>query len=194
MGYKLTSLVHLPLDESVQMYIFAIGDSLWAGGLWELVHKNFDNIARDIGPYSIIVGALGAEFHGEVVEKYLGRSHYELKNQLPALLITDSHPDCLTKDSLRVLIPLRAAHEQYALIDDFLADVAAFARRENDNLLKQLDSGSKGIQIADDIVKLNFPVVPGVLGVNLNNAVKHLHAWWNREKVVLPPLEGGKNT
>ena len=188
MGYKLTSLVHLPLDNTVLMYIFAIGDPAWQGGLDDIVHKNFDNIARNIGPNSVIVGGLNADFRGEVVERYLGRSHYELGKQLPALLITDSHPDELTKDSLRILIPLRVAHEQYRIIDDFLADVAAFARRENDNLLLHLESGPKALDVAGDIFEFDFPLVPGVVGVNVSNAVKHLRNWWNREKVILPPM------
>jgi hypothetical protein len=134
MGYKLSSLVHLPLDDTVDMYIFSIGDKLWEGGLGEVVRKNFDNIARAIGPAAIIVGALEEEFHGEVVEKYLGRNYHELKNMMPAILMTDAHPEKLTAKSLRVLVPLREAHERYKTIDDFLADLAAFARGENDHL------------------------------------------------------------
>ena len=182
MGYKLTSLVHLPVDDTVQIYVFAIGDGIWDGGLDEIVHRNFDNLAREIGGDAIIVGALTESFHGEVVEKYFGIHQKELKNELPALLITDSHPDELTDESMKVLIPLHKAHEAYPVIEQFLSDLAAFARGDSDDLLQQLEKGVGLVEAADDIVKFNIPVVPGVVGVNLNNAIKHLREWWKNQK------------
>jgi hypothetical protein len=166
------------------MYVFSIGDHLWEGGLGEVVHKNFDNIARAIGPNAIIVGALQQDFHGEVVQKYLGRNHRDLKNMMPALLVTDTHPSKLTDQSLRVLIPLRDAHEHYKVIDDFLADLAAFVRGDSDQLLKALEAVPKAHDVADAIVKVNIPVVLGVVAVNLNSAVRHLRDWWVRRRRV----------
>jgi hypothetical protein len=181
-GYKLTSLVHLPLEEDVEMYAFSIGDDLWDGGLGEVVRKNFDNIAREIGPRAIIVGALTEEFHGEVVEKYLGRHHHELKNMMPAILVTDSHPDRLTDRSLRVLIPLRDAHSHYSILDDFLSDLAAFVRGDSDRLLKVLEGAPSPVAVADEIVEVTLPLVPGIVGVNINSAVRQLRQWWHRRQ------------
>jgi len=180
MGYKLTSLVNLPLDPQTSMYVFSVGDGLWEGGLSDIVHRNFDRIAKEIGPHAIIVGALEESFHGEVVEKYLGLNAHELKNLLPALLITDAHPDRLTEDSLRLLIPLHKAHERYKVIERFLSDLAAFVRGESDALLKQLEDAPKPSEIADDIVKVSVPLFPPFVAVNLNNTVKQLRAWWKR--------------
>jgi hypothetical protein len=162
------------------MYVFSIGDGLWEGGLSDIVHRNFDKIAKEIGPRAIIVGALEESFHGQVVEKYLGRNAQELKNVLPALLITDAHPDQLGPDSLRILIPLQKAHERYKVIEHFLSDLAAFVRGDSDTLLKQLEDAPTPVEIADDIVKVNVPILPGVVAVNLNNTVKQLRAWWKR--------------
>lgn len=181
MGYKLTSLLNLPFDPRIDMYVFSIGDGLWEGGLSDIVHRNFDRIAKQIGPRAIIVGALEESFHGEVAEKYLGRNAHELKNFLPALLITDTHPDKLGPDSLRILIPLQKAHERYKVIEHFLSDLAAFVRGESDSLLKQLEDVPTPLEIVDDIVKVNLPIVPGVVAVNLNNTVKQLRAWWKRK-------------
>lgn len=182
MGYKLTSLVHLPVDDTVQIYVFAIGDGVWDGGLDEIVHRNFDNLAKEIGGDAIIVGALTEFFHGEVVQKYFGIHYKDLKNELPAILITDSHPDELTDESMKVLIPLQKAHRVYPVIERFLSDLAAFARGESDDLLTQLESGVGLAEVADDIVKFNLPVVPGVVAVNLNNARKHLREWWIKRR------------
>lgn len=182
MGYKLTSLVHLPLDDSVEMYVFCIGDQIWEGGLGEIVHRNFDNLARSIGPQAIIVGALEQEFHGEVVNCYLGRNCDELMNKMPAVLITDAHPKHLSDSSLRVLIPLKEAHEHYHTIDDFLSDLASFVKGESDQLLLMLESAPKPQEFPDDIVVVTLPVFPGIVAVNVNAAVGHLRVWWNSRK------------
>ncbi|KAA3615246.1 MAG: hypothetical protein D8M58_22200 [Calditrichaeota bacterium] len=179
MGYKLTSLVHLPFDNNVKMYVFSIGDGIWDGGLAEIVHRNFDNIAREIGSNAIIVGALNEAFHGEVVDRYFGKIYKDLKNELPALLITDTHPNDISDDSMKLLIPLRRAHEAYPVIEQFLSDLASFVRGESDDLLKSLEKGVGLAKAANDIVKFNIPIVPGVIGVNLNSAITHLRFWWN---------------
>lgn len=174
MGYKLTSLVNLPLEPEIDMYVFSIGDGLWEGGLSEIVKRNVDGIAREIGPRAIIVGALQASFHGEVVERYLGRHARELKNLLPALLITDAHPRKLTEDSLRLLVPLQRAHERYEAIEQFLSDLAAFVRGESSDLLRRLENAQTLGESPGDVVEVSLPVVPGVVAVNVNNAAKRL--------------------
>lgn len=183
MGYKLSSLVRLPFEDDVEMYVFSIGDGIWNGGLHEVVHKNFDNLAREIGPHAIIVEALQAEFHGEVVEVYLGKHYDELKNIMPALLITDAHPDALTPESLRILIPLGDVHQHYPVVDHFLSDLAAFTRGDSDILLKRLEEGIKPLEAASEVVRISLPVVPGFVAVNLNHAVKQLRKCWTKKKV-----------
>jgi hypothetical protein len=182
MGYKLTSLVNLPIDENIDIYIFWIGDRVWEGGLAQVVHNNFDNIAREIGPQAIIVGGLTEEFHGEAVEKYLGKNHRELKNLMPALLITDAHPERLTEKSMRVIISLREAHEHYEVIDDFLNELAAFARGEDDQIIRSLEDAPRPIEVADEIVEVKIPVIPGVVAVNVNHAVNSLRRWWEQRR------------
>jgi len=53
---------------------------------------------------------------------------------------------------------------------------------EPKELLKQVQTGIDLAKAADDIFKLNIPIVPGVLGVNLNKAVKYLRDWWGNRK------------
>lgn len=182
MGYKLTSLVNLPFDEKINFYIFSIGDGIWQGGLQEIVNKNFDGIARRIGPNAIIVADLEFEFHGEVVQKYLGKHHRELKNELPALLITNSHPDKLTDDSLRLLIPLKKADNNYSDINNFFVDIAAYVKGESDDLLKNLEAKNTIISTADGFVKLTWPLIPGVVEANLGKILIKLKECWKNKK------------
>ncbi|MBN1970159.1 MAG: hypothetical protein JW870_12390 [Candidatus Delongbacteria bacterium] len=180
MGYKLTSLLDLPFEEKVSLYIFSIGDGLWEGGLQDLVNKNFDNIAREIGHDAIIVGGLSFSFHGEVVRNYLGVYHKELKNQLPALLITDAHPNNLNDESLRLLIPLSKIKTNYVTIDRFFSDLALFVKGESNVFLTNIKDKCQNINSINDFVILQ-PNIIG-FGVNINNIIIKLTEWWNRNK------------
>lgn len=185
MGYKLTSLLRLPRMGGVELYVFVVGAWIWEGGLDEVVRKNFDNLAREFGPNAIIVDALTEEFHGEVVQKYLGKNCDELQSMLPAILLTDSHPDELTEESMRVLVPLGDVRRHYEIVDDFLADLASFARGESNQLLQYLEQASRSArarEAATDIIRVNIPIVPGVVAINLNHACRHLSAWYAQHK------------
>ncbi len=182
MGYKLTSLLRLPVQEEVSLYVFVVGASIWEGGLDEVVRRNFDNLAREFGPDAVIVDALTAEFHGEVVRQYLGTDFKELKNLMPAILLTDSHPDDLTSDSMRVLVPLGDIHQQYVVLDTFLAELASFARGESDQLLRSLEQASRLKSAAAEVVRINIPVLPGVVTINLNHAFRHLKSWYKSKR------------
>ncbi|EGQ8922570.1 hypothetical protein GJ207_23855 [Vibrio parahaemolyticus] len=179
MGYKLTSLANLPLSEKVDMYVFLIGGDQWQGGIDEIVKTNFDKLATDIGANAVIVGALTEDFHGQVVDKYLGQKCEELIESLPALLLTDTHPDNLSEDSMRLLLPLAKVQDVYPVVNNFLTDLASFARGESDSLLKALEQQVNASDIANDVVKFNLPVIPGFVSVNLNSTVTHLRTWWN---------------
>lgn len=181
MGYKLTSLVHLPFRDSVELYVFSIGENLWEGGIQEIVHRNFDNIAREFGESAIMVEALTAEFHDEVVQKYLGKHHKELKNMMPAILITDAHPDHLTDKSMRAIFSLQRVYKVYPVIDKFLNDLASFARGESDSLLNQLER-SVDILSVTKVFDISIPVVPGLVSVNIHNVINRLKDWWNKHK------------
>lgn len=180
MGYKLSSLAHLPLRDSVDIYVFSIGDGLWEGGLRKVVHENFDEIAREIGPDAIIVGGIREDFHGEVVETYLGKEYEDLKDRMPAILVTDAHPSKLDQDSLRLVIPLEEAYDNYEVIDQFLDELVAFVRGESDELISSLEESPHPAEVAGEIVEVSIPVIPGVVAVNVNNTAQELREWWNR--------------
>ncbi len=178
MGYKLSSLLSLPLETDVSFYIFSIGDEVWEGGLQELVNKNFDKLALEIGPQNIIVGGLEFGFHGEVVEKYLGKCYKDLKNELPALLITDTHPEELNKDSMRWLIPLEKARDNYGRIDRFLSDLVDFVQRKSDNLVTMFEMESYDNQNQDEPVKIKSPYDRDFVVFKPNKVLPRLKSYW----------------
>ena len=101
MGYQLNSLGNLPIDDSVSLYIFVINGE-WSGGRYEVLERNFSRIAQSIGSTAVIAKGFDKEFYEEVAHTYLGKDHREFRQLLPALLITDTHPDKLTDGSMRL--------------------------------------------------------------------------------------------
>ena len=178
MGYKLNNLSSLPLDEKIRMYIFAIGVGSWEGALGDIIRINFDRIASKISPSATIVSALTEEMGNEIVEKYLGKTYNELKNEFPALLLTSAHPDRYKPDSPKYLFSLRIVHEKYEIIDDFLEDLIAFARNENRNLLNRLGESVTLKDAANQIVEVSVPILPGI-AFNPVAAIKLFRKWWN---------------
>ena len=160
MGYVLTSVANLPIEEDVNLYIFILGNAGWHGDLYEIVDRNFDNIAREIGPNAVIVKGLVANyFPEELRERIFGEPHDLLwRKGAPALLITNAHPDQLRPDSLRLFVPLEEVKECFGSFDAFFDTLAAFARRENNDFLDRFEDTrdllAEGLEVLE--LKPNF--------------------------------------
>src|SRR5687768_13152510 len=113
MGYMLTDLAHLPLDEDVTLYIFVL-DNSWGGYDSERLRQNFPKLAAAIGKHAVIVSGLNEErWPGEIAQRYLGKHHQDLAHLLPALLLSDAHPNNLREKSMRLLVPLDDAKDRF---------------------------------------------------------------------------------
>lgn len=184
MGYKIGSLTRLPLDDRVQIYVFSVGDSIWEGGLADLVSRNFDKLAEAIGENAILVEPLpgASEMHGAIVETYLGNNHAVLKNVLPAILVTDAHPNELKPDSARYLFPLKEAHSRYGDIDNFLQDLVSFVRGESTYLLEAFEKAPDVVEIADKLINFRVPIIPGWISINGNHVIRKMRTWASSRK------------
>ena len=163
MGYMLSSLGHLPIEENVTLYIFVINGG-FRGGRYEVIERNFGEIAKRIGPNAIIVKGFEESWSAEVAQKYLGKNHHELLNLLPALLLTDSHPDKLTKDSFRLLIPLKNAEARFEDLETFFRALTNFANNRDKKFLKLF------MEEKDFLAKVNkiFEIKPNICGIGIN--------------------------
>jgi hypothetical protein len=182
MGYMISKLAHVPFDETVEFYIFIVGDGfVWEGGAEEIIHRNFQNIATSIGTKAIIVKGLDERFADEVCERYLGPKWQTLNNKMPALIITDAHPDKLDDKSMRLIIPLESISQNYKIIDQFFASLSRFVRGESDDLVKTLEKSKSKFDGINEIF-IAEPTVCG-FGVNLNAVAKRLRSWWRSKYV-----------
>ncbi len=113
MGYALNELANLPIDDNVHFYIFVVNGQ-YHEPLYKMIQENFITIAQNIGSNAVIaVGTDPKAFTTQVARKYLGagNSDNSFVKILPAMLITNAHPDQLTKESVRLIVPLRDAEK-----------------------------------------------------------------------------------
>ena len=92
----------------------------------------------------------------------------EIRDDYGQVDVERRHPDIVTGVPWPII-------EQKALLQSRLVS-------ETHELPKHVKPGIDFAKAADDIFKFNIPVVPGVLGVNINKAIKHLGDWWKNHK------------
>jgi hypothetical protein len=164
MGYKLNALGNLPVDGTVNSYIFVL-KSDFSDDLTDMIEKNFDNIAREIGDDAIIAQGLNEKrWLDEVGPKYLGQDWLLYTSLLPALLITDSHPDDVTEDSERIFIPLVEVSKQFLTWTAFFQMLVKYVRHEPNDLAARLQKGADAFDVLNGIFKIN----PGFLGISID--------------------------
>ena len=158
MGYMLTSLGNLPIQGDISLYIFVV-NGRWKGGFNDVLEKNFGELAKQIGPNSVIAKGFDPEaWSDQVCSKYLGKDTRTLIDVLPALLLTDAHPEKLNEESLRLLVPLRDIEKRFGGVETFFAALADFAKTRNPAFLARFEDKrslkSKAWSIMD--LKPNF--------------------------------------
>src|SRR5689334_8544723 len=178
MGYVLNELANLPVDENVHFYIFVINGQ-YREPLYEMIERNFVEIARSIGGRAVIaMGTDKRQFTTSVARKYLGdgNSDASFVQLLPALLLTNDHPDNLTKDSLRLIVPLREAETRFGGWHQFFDALALFVRGESDDFVRRFEQRESLLEMANDVVELK----PGAFGVGIN--VNELISRWIKSR------------
>lgn len=158
MGYALSSLGNLPVQPDISLYIFVIGAG-WNGGPGDAVETNFMELARRIGPNAVIAKGFDQQvWSQQVCDKYLGKNVQTLFDVLPALLLTDTHPDNLSDQSLRLLVPLRDAESRFGGIEAFFFALSSFAIDRDPTFLAKFEEkpsfGSKAWSVLE--LKPNF--------------------------------------
>jgi hypothetical protein len=177
MGYVLNELANLPVDENVHFYIFVVNGQ-YREPLYEMVQNNFIQIARSIGSNAVVaIGSDAQSFTTQVARKYLGagNSDNSFPNALPAMLITNTHPDQLTEKSVRLVVPLRDAEQRFGGWPQFFTLLASYVRGESDEFVKRFEAKENLLDAANKIVNLK----PGMFGFSIN--VNELIDRWNKK-------------
>ena len=115
--------------------------------------------------FAIAKGLRDRTFTSEVSKHYLGEHYDKLYSGKPALLITDAHPNKLTNESMRLLVPLNKAETKFEGFDEFFYLLADFARNGNIEFLDKFQNIEDGkIDSAERI----FEIKPGAFGIAIN--------------------------
>lgn len=178
MGYVLNALASLPVDDRVHFYIFAINGQ-FREPLYEMVENNFFEIAKSIGRNAVIaIGTDKESFSTSVAERYFGEdiARGRFLDMLPALLITNDHPDKLTRGSARFVIPLREAESRFGGWHQFFSLLSQFVRGESDEFIRRFESADGVIDKLNKVVQLR----PGFFGIGVN--LNQLIEWWIKSK------------
>jgi hypothetical protein len=174
MGYMLNSLANLPVEDDVRFYVFVINGQ-WQEPLYGMIEQNFASIARNIGRNAVIAKGLNpVEWSGEVAKKYLGKDYGDFFSLLPALLITDAHPDRVSEGSLRLVVPLRDVEARFGGWNQFFALLSDFVQLKSDEFMKRFQKKDEAFDTANKILN----VKPGAFGISVN--VNELASWWRR--------------
>ncbi len=177
MGYMLTSLGNLPIDDEVHFYIFIVNGQ-WQEPTYALIEQNFAAVARSIGKNAVIAKGLNSqEWYGEVAETYLGKDHDTYFSMLPALLITDAHPSHVLPESLRLLVPLRDVDSRFGGWSQFFNLLTDFVQLKNDEFVKRFEKRESPIDVMNSVVSLK----PGMFGVSIN--INELITRWRKRKM-----------
>ena len=164
MGYVLNALGNLPVDGTVRSYIFVLKPT-YNDELTDAVERNFREIAREIGNNAIIAAGLDEKrWLEEVGPTYLGQDWPAYQELLPALLITDSHPDDVANDSKRIFIPLAEVPKRYPTWTAFFRLLVQHVRGESNELLNLLQPKKDAFTVIDGILKIK----PGIFGINID--------------------------
>jgi hypothetical protein len=102
------------------------------------------DIARRIGPNAVIAKGFDSEtWSREVSKKYLGENNQLPIDLLPALLLTDAHPDDLKESSLRLLVPLQDAKMRCGgSLETFFNALSDFSLNRNPSFLSKFEEKS----------------------------------------------------
>lgn len=164
MGYALSSLGNLPVQDEISLYIFVVGSS-WKDETYEAIENNFMELAKRIGPNAVIAKGFEPEmWSSQVCDRYLGKNVETLYDVFPALLLTDSHPDRLTEKSMRLLVPLRDAQKRFGGTAAFFEALSDFARTKNVSFLQRFEDKESLASKAWSVLELK----PNVFGFGVN--------------------------
>ena len=176
MGYMLSSLGNLPVDDQVRFYLFIINGQ-WEEPLYRIMEQNFASVARSIGKHAVIAkGLKPEEWYGEVAAAYFGEDYSDYFNLLPALLLTNAHPAHVSEHSMRLLVPLRDVDSRFGGWPVFFQSLTDFVQLRNDEFLTRFQRKEDAVTTLNRIVELR----PGAFGIGIN--INEVVTWWRQRK------------
>ena len=164
MGYKLTSLASLPIEDEVDLYFFVVKEG-FDTDLTRLIDRNFDEIARRIGPHG---GAIVTGLRKSGLRMFSQRTSWihvaGVRTLAPLILITDSHPSEISENSAVVVAPMAHICDKFETPDYFFEQLCGFAETRNTGFLDRFERRKSWYEVANEVLELK----PGAFGIGVN--------------------------
>jgi hypothetical protein len=180
MGYRISTIKNLPIIPGINLYIFVLGNYEWSGGYREVIEKNFNKLAKNLGPHAaIVVGHDGINLANELItslrdklfhHKALERLAQEAESSGVALLLLGAHPKELKETDLILYAPISEIESKFNELDIFFNELCSFATNRNESFLKKFEEQKSSINDFLDVIDLK-PNIFGI-GSNINSFIK----------------------
>lgn len=170
MGYRITTLGHLPVEQDVDLYVFVV-KSGFKTELAQIIDDNFEELARRIGPHqSAIVDGLNDDWPDQVLSVFFGSDWKTIRNYCPLMLITNAHPKDVNEDSLRLVVPLEEVYKVHGTYDRFFVELSEFAEHRNAEFLNKFEDQTNLVGAINEIIDIK-PNIFGI-GINVNKIIE----------------------
>lgn len=181
MGYRISSLSRLPSISGINWYVFILGEHRWKDDFIEKVNENFNELAENIGPNAAIVsGHPNTNLCQELAHalEMASWNEHTIINKLvlsgqdqPAVLVLNSHPREVTKNSTVFYIPISEIYNSFQSVEIFFDKLCAALRNDTvPQFLKVFKKNEILKSIANNI-DISIPLF-GIVSFNLTNLVK----------------------
>lgn len=178
MGYRIGKLASLPTIEGKSLYVFVLGQRMWHGGLLEIIDKNFNRLAKEIGPKgAVIMGHEGVDLSYELVNAMYDNGPDGIQEIIAdgnsgdgAILILGEHPNSIQKNDMVLYAPLAHLDANFNGLQQFLSELCEFANNRNADFINKFHEPNDGIFTRVMSILELKPNIFGI-GINLNALV-----------------------
>ena len=173
MGYRIGSLASLPIIHGKSLYVFVLGRRMWHGGLLEEIEKNFNRLAKEIGPKgAIVMGHDGVDLSYELVDALYDNGPDGIQEIIidgdsrdGAILILGGHPESIKKNDLVLYSPLEHLNAHFGGVQQFLSELCDFAEKPNEKFINKFHEPEDGVFTR--IMKI-LELKPNFFGIGIN--------------------------
>jgi len=188
MGYRISTIKNLPVIPEINLYVFVLGNYEWEGGYREIIEKNSNRLAKNLGPEAaIVVGHDGINLSNELIECLHNRlpDYKLLKNLIrkanrsgTSLLLLGAHPKELNEKDLILYAPLSEIDMKFNELEIFFDELCRFAIDKNESFLRKFEEKNNSINDYLGAIELK-PNFFGI-GININFFIEKVLKKYNR--------------
>jgi len=174
MGYRISTIKNLPVIPEINLYVFVLGNYEWQSGYRGIIEKNFNRLAKNLGPKAaIVVGHDGINLSNELIQCLHNRLlDYKLLEDLvrkadhsgTSLLLLGAAPKELKATDLILYAPLSEIDIKFNELEIFFNELCHFATDMDESFLRKFEEPNISSYDLLGIIDLK----PNFFGIGIN--------------------------